>query len=56
MSTPVAAKPAEIIIPKLITANYKVWGELIIKALDGRDVWDCVNGTKKKLKDNPGKV
>lgn len=56
MSTLVAAKPAEITIPKLTTANYKVWSELMIEALDGRGVWDCINGSEKKPKDDPGKV
>jgi hypothetical protein len=56
MSTLIAAKPAEITIPKLTTANYKIWSELIVEALDGRGVWDCVNGTEKKPKDDPGKV
>ena len=38
------AKPADLTIPKLTTGNYKVWSELITEALEGRGVWDYVEG------------
>jgi hypothetical protein len=42
------AKPADLTISKLSTDNYKVWGELIIEALEGRGVWDYVEGLMNK--------
>jgi len=42
------AKPADLTIPKLQTGNYKVWRELIIEALEGRGVWDYVEGLISK--------
>jgi hypothetical protein len=44
MSPLTAAKPADLTVPKLSTDNYKVWSELIIEALEGRGVWDYVEG------------
>ncbi|HEY5813547.1 MAG TPA: reverse transcriptase domain-containing protein [Terrimicrobiaceae bacterium] len=38
------AKPADLTIPRLSADNYKVWSELIIEALEGRGVWDYVEG------------
>ena len=42
------AKPADLTIPKLQTGNYKVWRELIIEALEGRGVWDYIEGLINK--------
>jgi gag-polypeptide of LTR copia-type len=48
MATLTAAKPADLTIPKLSSGNYKVWSELMVKALEGRGVWDYAEGTISK--------
>jgi len=44
MALYIAARPADLTVPKLASGNYKVWSELIIEALQGRGVWKYVEG------------
>ena len=46
----IAAKPADLQVPKLTATNYKPWSELITEALDGRGVWDYT----QELIEEPG--
>ena len=39
MSKLVTAKPTDLQVPRLTSANYKLWSELITEALEGRGVW-----------------
>ena len=39
-----AARPADLQIPRLTSANYKPWSELITEALEGRGLWDYTQG------------
>jgi hypothetical protein len=48
MATLTAVKPADLTIPKLSSGNYKVWSELMVKALEERGVWDYAEGTISK--------
>jgi hypothetical protein len=48
MATLIAARPADLTIPKLSSGNYKVWSKLIVEALEGRGVWDYTKGTISK--------
>ena len=41
----IAAKPADLQVPRLSVGNYKLWSELITEALEGRGVWDYAQGT-----------
>ena len=41
----IAAKPADLTVPRLSATNYKLWSELITEALEGRGVWDYAQGT-----------
>ena len=41
----IATKPADLQVPRLSTTNYKLWSELITKALEGRGVWVYAQGT-----------
>ena len=41
----IAAKPADLQVPRLSATNYKLWSELITKALKGRGVWENTQGT-----------
>jgi hypothetical protein len=58
MATLTAAKPADLTIPKLSSGNYKVWNELMVKALEGRGVWDYAEETisKGSLESNDARV
>jgi hypothetical protein len=56
MSTLILAKPADIQIPKLTTANYRIWKELSIAALSGRGVWEYAEGTIKEPDDEKEKL
>jgi hypothetical protein len=46
MASLVAAKPADLTIPKLTNDNYKPWRELVVAALEGRGVWEYAEGTQ----------
>jgi transposase InsO family protein len=48
MVLPTVARPADLTIPKLSSNNYRVWSELMIEALEGRGVWDYVEGLTTK--------
>jgi hypothetical protein len=41
----IAAKPADLQVPRLSVLNYKLWSELITEALKGRGVWVYAQGT-----------
>jgi hypothetical protein len=41
----IAAKPADLQVPRLSITNYKLWSELITEALEGRGVWVYAQGT-----------
>jgi hypothetical protein len=41
----IAAKPADLTVPRLSATNYKLWSELITEALEGRGVWDYAQGS-----------
>ena len=44
----IAAKPADLQVPRLSATNYKLWSELITEALKERGVWDYAQGTVKE--------
>ena len=56
MSTLILARPADIQIPKLTTANYQIWKELSIAAFSGRGVWEYAEGSIKEPSDEKEKV
>jgi len=47
----IAAKPADLQIPRLSTGNFKLWKELVVPALKGRAVWDYADGSLKEPSD-----
>src|ERR1700678_2092149 len=51
----IAAKPADLQVPRLSATNYKLWSELITEALKGRGVWDYAQGTIKEPSDEDEK-
>ena len=51
----IAAKPADLQVPRLSATNYKLWSELITEALEGRGVWDYAQGTIKEPSDEDEK-
>jgi len=51
----IAAKPADLQVPRLSTTNYKLWSELITEALEGRGVWDYAQGTVQEPSDEDQK-
>jgi hypothetical protein len=44
MATLTTSRAADLHIPKLVTSNYKAWGELTTEALKGRAVWEYAQG------------
>ena len=55
MATSDVAKPADLHVPKLTTSNYKIWCELVIEALEGRGIWEYVEGDVTKPQDEKDK-
>jgi hypothetical protein len=51
----IAAKPADLQVPRLSVLNYKLWSELITEALEGRGVWDYAQGTVEEPSDEDQK-
>jgi hypothetical protein len=51
----IAAKPADLQVPRLSTTNYKLWSELITEALEGRGVWEYAQGTVEEPDDEDQK-
>ena len=51
MATLVAARPADLQIPRLTAANYRVWNELVVEALEGRGVWKYAEGLIEEPKE-----
>jgi hypothetical protein len=57
MATLTAAKPADLTIPKLSSGNYKIWSKLMVKALEGRGVWDYAEESiSKGLEGNDARI
>ena len=52
----VAAKPADLQVPRLTSANYKLWSELITEALEGRGVWAYAQGLIEEPEQEDQKV
>jgi hypothetical protein len=48
MVLPTVARPADLTIPRLSSNNYRIWSELMIEALEGRGIWDYVEGLTSK--------
>jgi len=55
MASLTLAKPAGLLIPKLTTANYKIWKELTIAALKARGIWGYIDGSVKEPKEKADK-
>jgi len=55
MASLTLAKPADLSIPKLTTANYKIWKELATAALKGRGIWGYTDGSVKEPKEKADK-
>jgi hypothetical protein len=51
----IAAKPADLQVPRLSALNYKLWSELITEALEGRGVWDYAQGIVEEPSDEDQK-
>src|SRR5271156_1216634 len=51
----IAAKPADLQVPRLSVLNYKLWSELITEALEGRGVWDYAQGAGEEPLDKDQK-